>query len=222
MLSFHVDSGGHNWAETYWHDKCLIRDRSAIRSPGRRANRGLSVAECFDGTPVVQVIEKKPPALTWLVVEDVVLVIGKLRKTIEQYSGGFVEFIPVETFLCTDKRDKGVRWPEDDQFFVMNPLDVVDCIDEERSEFGDKKVINNRSVYRDIKFLYIVDDNVKNKSICRIFGIESIILMTQSLVNDLESAGSLGASWIPTEEIFRPPAIFPQLWEGKRPKSRKS
>ena len=222
MLSFHVNLGSRNWAEACWYDKCLILDGNARRSPGLRAKRGLSVAECFDGTPVVQIIEKNPSALNWLVAGSVILVIGKLKEIIEQYSGGAVELIPVETFLCSDRQDRGVRWPEDERFFVMNPLDVVDCIDEERSEFGDKRVINNRPVYRDFRFLYIVDERVKNRSICRIFGKEYIILMTRNLVNDLESAGSLGASWVPTEEIFRPPVIFPQLWEGKRPKSRKS
>ena len=129
-LCFRPDLSGPYDATARWDDRKLVL------TAGFKSEWGLPLAECFDGTPKVHVIRKKQPALTWLSVGYVVLVIGRLKRIIEQYANDAIEFVPVEALFRLSRKAEPVVWPDDDQFFIVNPLNIVECVDESKSTFA--------------------------------------------------------------------------------------
>ena len=216
VLCFRPNLSGPYDATALWDDRKLVL------TAGFRSEWGLPIAECFDGTPRVNVIRKKQPALTWLNVGYVVLAVGRLKRIIEQYANDAIEFIPVETLFRSSGKDEPVTWPDDDRFFVINPLNIVECVDESKSIFakgGGKNYIDGKISYSDFEFMYFIEDRIQGLNIFRVLGLESYLFMSEELVLDLKKSGSLGAHWQPPEEMFRPPELFPQLWHGRQRRS---
>ena len=212
-LCLEVDRGGPNYAKTIWDD---VELRRAVDI---NFSRGQSLASCFDGTPKIHVMRKKPPASTWLRIDAIVLAIGRLKKIIERYADDAIEFIPVETFLRENERSEPVPWPDDDQFFMINPMNIVDCIDEKKSIFSRKEFMNNNIIYFGFEFMYLLEDKTQGLNIFRVLGTESRVFMSEELARELNKSGSLGAGWIPPEELHRPPELFPKLWLGRQRRS---
>ena len=208
-LCLRLELGGRNSTLADWDDRKLVHSTEV------NVSRGRPLAPCFDGTPKVYVAKKNPPALTWLSLGFVVLVIGRLKKIIEQYADDTVEFIPVETYLRASKRAEPVPWPSDDQFFIVNPLNVVDCIDEDKSTFDQKIFVNDIHLYEKMQFMYFKQEIIRELSIFRVLGVTYQIFMIEELVRDLKKSNSRGALWTPPEEIYRPPERYPQLWQDR-------
>ena len=212
-LCFRKDIGGRYDAQTEWFG---VEWNTSI---DLMYARGGSIIDYFASPPTVHIIKKKMPDLAWLRVGNLILVIGRLKSIIENKSQDKIEFIPVKTFLMTNKKAEAHLWPEDDSFYIMNPLDVVDCVDEDRSEYVREVLFENEKQYDKIQFLYLLNDRIRGRSVFRVSGVRYLIFMSEELVKDLKVAGSLGARWCPTDEIFAPPEVMPDLCRD-RPRSQ--
>ena len=83
-----------------------------------------------------------------------------------------------------------------DKFYILNILNVVDCVDEDRSEFIKWTKNDHRSDlagdYREITELYIDQIKAKGNKIFRLGGWEMEIVVNEEIVSSFKSAKTTG------------------------------
>jgi hypothetical protein len=107
-----------------------------------------------------------------------VIVSDRLKAFLEAAKVPSVEFLPIAIAAAT----KLVK------YHVMNVLDPIDCIDQEKLD-------------DDEKFVFVAARTPPNRPILRVVGYDRHVLVTKELAAAIDEAGFTGIAWVPTKSF---------------------
>lgn len=172
-----------------------IEDKDFLLDEGRPASSWFPAEVIFDFSPDggLKPGDSVPNILGLYIISE------KLRSILESASSARFEFLPVKL-----RNHKQKLLPE--PYFLANLLDVVSCVDRERSEFRMNLLIKHEIR----RFKRLVLDTSKLGPDTKIFRLgekPEMVIIREDLAYTITAAGCTGMEFMPMEDFgaeFRP------------------
>ncbi len=186
--------GGPMWVDATWSDE---KPSSEIE---KRIFLGQSLADT-GWQPAILV--RRPPRADWIGIGNALFVAERLRAIIEPLAGGAIEFLEPRIVFAAKRREPPPPY-DGPHFSLMHITNIVECLDEVKSTFSQKKVIpsQNRITYDYLTKMYLLDSKTIDYHVFRISGAPYVQCFSDELFCKIKSAKSRGMDWYNPEDYF--------------------
>lgn len=156
---------------------------------------GVAVKQWFPENAIFSLSEDFGSELTDSIpnVSNLLFVSEQLKSFMEDHSEANIEFLPIK---IQDQEDK----PIEESYYLMNLLEVVDCIDLEKSEYSVSAVDPSSILFLDLLVLDKTRISDKNK-IFRLKGKPELIIIREDLAQAIIESKYTGMMLVDLEEF---------------------
>jgi len=183
------------WRKVYKEGFCVIANPEGFDKQFLLLE-GIPLTECWPAGVVCRMSARYPKDIELsdsLYGGNYPVISKRLKEAISQGDGGArVEYLPV-TILNHKERVASA------DYFVVNPLDTIDCIDKERSGVRWNNI--NPNVISSLKMMVLNEDAIpSNLGVFRPRHMLAAYLMSRGLADALTTQGFTGLSFTETEK----------------------
>ena len=174
---------------------CVLKDFTGFKAKNTLFH-GVSLAKTF---PRDAAFHMDPDFPTDLVLTDNMLnsdscmvVSAKLADALRTQSVAKMEYLPVS--IIDHKRKVASK-----DYFILNPLELVDCIDRKKSKFSESDIIPGD--IDSFEKLVLSESRVpEGRTLFRMKGFADIAVAAKSLADALAKGKFTGLGWLPTSK----------------------
>jgi hypothetical protein len=157
-------------------------------------HRGVSVKSWFPEEPIFHLAGERGMELTDSLPNALNLIFTstRLKAFMEKHSGANLEFLPIR---IRDHKERLVQ----EQYYIMNLLDTMDCVDLEKSKFS-RSAMNPERIMT--FYLLVLDESriPKEKKIFRLKEKPDLVIVREDLAQDILDADYNGMTFLEMEE----------------------